>query len=419
MKYRCKMCGFVYDDDKQKVKFEDLPDDWKCPMCGAPKSLFEPIKEEAAKSVEVEEKKEEIVEGLFAMAYEAGPTTKHISKWDDILLLGGQLARKPLSEDAKVDTSVIVGASAKQPMKCDIPVFVSHMSFGALAGETKEALAKAAKNFNGAVGSGEGGIYEDEINTGVNYIFEYVPNKYSATEENFKRVSAIEIKIGQSAKPGLGGHLPGERVTAEIAKMRGKPEGEDIISPPAFPEIETVSDLKKMVSDLREKSGGKPIGVKIAANDVEADLAWVKDSGADFITIDGRGGGTGMAPKNWKDTAGIPTMYALYRARKYMDANKMKQTLIVTGGFRTAADVVKALSMGADAVAMATGFLNALAADGDFSAEEKATSFIDATMKEIKMMCRAMGISNIADLSTKNLRTVDRDITDFAGIEHV
>ena len=144
---------------------------------------------------------------------------------------------------------------------------------------------------------------------------------YSVSEDNLKKVDAIEIKIGQSAKPGLGGHLPGKKVTAEIAGIRGFKEGQDIISPSHFKDIHDKQDLKNRVDWLRETSGGRPIGIKLAAGEIEADLQCAVYAGPDFITIDGRAGATGSAPKFVKASTSIPTLFAIYRARKYLDAN--------------------------------------------------------------------------------------------------
>ena len=234
------------------------------------------------------------------------------------------------------------------------------MSFGALSREIKIALAKGSAAVGTAICSGEGGILEDELQAAHKYIFEYVPNQYSVTDENLQRVDAIEIKIGQSAKPGMGGHLPGNKVTAEIAAVRGRPEGRDIISPARFDDIRTPDDLKRKVDWLREKSGGKPIGIKIAAGNIEADLEFAVHAEPDFITLDGRAGATGAAPKFVKDATSIPTIFALCRARRFLDERQLDNiSLVVTGGLRISSDFAKALALGADAVAIATAALMA------------------------------------------------------------
>jgi len=422
------MCGWLYDEAKEGATFADLKNDYTCPICAAPKSLFEPMGEVASESaggsvseVALGGKMAYIqqIAGAGESVIEPAGTGLKIADWDDILLMGAQLAQKPFDGMTEAKTEVIIGRSAKQPLKLDTPIMVAHMSYGALTGEQKVAIATGANAVGSGVGSGEGGIYEDELKGNARYIFEYVPNKYSVNDANLRRVGAIEIKIGQSAKPGLGGHLPAHKVTAEIAKMRGRKEGEDIISPPAFDEINSEQDLKKLVDELREKSGGRPIGVKLAANRIEEDLEWVKFAQPDFVTIDGRGGGTGAAPKFWKDAAGVPTIYALYRARKFLDDNGLAMDLVITGGLRVASDFVKALAMGADAVAVSTSILIAMAANADIKDSQKVENYLRVSNDEIKVMMGAMGAHKLDELGVEHLATVSREVSEFTNIKHV
>ena len=431
MKYKCLMCGEIYDEVKEGKKFSDLPDDWVCPICGAPKSLFKPIEEPAstqsATSDSLDSSASEAEMSYIQQIATSGETViepagaqTNLSPWSDVLVLAAQLSRQPLTSSQPVDSEVVIGPNAKKPLTLESPLIVSHMSYGALTGETKVNIAKGAKQAHSAIGSGEGGLYEPEFEANQQVIFEYVPNKYSANDANLQKVAAIEIKIGQSAKPGLGGHLPGSKVTPEIAKMRGFPVGEDIISPPAFPDLKTQDDLKSLVDQLRDRSGGRPIGVKIAANDIEADLEWIKFAQPDFITIDGRGGGTGAAPKLWKETAGVPTLYALIRARRYLDDNKMPQQLIVTGGLRTSDEIVKCLALGADAVALATGVLTALAAPSDtLAADQKVANYLNVTLSELKTYARACGVTALRDFNLSHLATADYNLATHTPIRHV
>ena len=223
-------------------------------------------------------------------------------------------------------------------MVLDMPVYISHMSFGALSRETKIALAKGSAAAGTAMCSGEGGILPEEKEAAYKYIFEYVPNLYSVTDENLKTSDAIEIKIGQGTKPGMGGHLPGGKVTPEIAQIRNKPLGEDVISPSRFPGINNADDLKNLVNELRERSEGRPIGIKIAAGRIEKDLEFCVYAKPDFITIDGRGGATGASPAIIRDSTSVPTIYALYRARKYLDSIRSSIDLVITGGLRVSSD---------------------------------------------------------------------------------
>ena len=164
--------------------------------------------------------------------------------------------------------------------------------------------------------TGEVGILPEEMAAAENYIVEYVGNLYSVKPENLRNADAIEFKIGQGTKPGMGGHLPGEKVTEEIAKIRNKPVGQEITAPSRFPGINTREDLKGLVAQLKMASGGRPVGVKIAAGRIEKDLAFCVYAEPDFITIDGRGGATGSSPLMLRDSASGPTIYALDRARQ-------------------------------------------------------------------------------------------------------
>ena len=470
-KYQCQLCGHIYDEEKEGIKFEDLPDDWKCPMCFAPKNMFKLVEEENESKKEIKsiqdksenklenylkeyQRESDEVEKTMADIQNMAKTGKSIISamgtklpvvsWNDILLLGGQLNKMPLFEHEEVSLKTVIGKNAKKPMILETPVFVSHMSFGALSKEAKISLAKGTSRVKTAMCSGEGGILEEEFENSYKYIFEYVPNKYSVNDENLKKVSAIEIKIGQGTKPGMGGHLPGEKVTEEIAKVRGKKIGEDVISPSKFEGIDTKEDLKDLVSMLREKSEGRPIGIKIAAGHIEEDLEFACFAEPDFITIDGRGGATGASPKIIKDATTVPTIYALYRARKYLDEHNKDISLVITGGLRTSADFAKAIAMGADAIAIATAAMIAIAcqqyricntgkcpvgiATQDenlrkrLHIENSATrleNYFNVVNEELRTFARITGNRNIHDLSNYDIVTTNREISEYTNIKHV
>lgn len=461
--YVCEICGYVYDEAKEETAWENLEDGFTCPLCTAPKSCFK-VSEEQKQTIETTKEESLAIVGSFArhedgldksmeliheMAIngrsriEAMCTRLPVPKWEDILLLGGQLAHPPLPDKAKVSVETIIGTSAKQPMVLDHAVFVSHMSFGALSKEAKIALAKGSAMVKSAQCSGEGGILPEEKSNAYRYIFEYVPNKYSVTDENLREADAIEIKIGQGSKPGMGGHLPGEKVTEEIAQIRNKPLGQDVISPSRFEEIKSKDDLKAMVEMLKERSLGRPIGIKIAAGRIEEDLEWIHYANPDFITIDGRGGATGASPKYLKDNTTVPTMYALARARSYMKEHDMKQQLIMTGGFRTSGDMIKALAMGADAIAIASAAMIAIGcqqyricqngkcpmgiATQDeelrkrFDIEKGARrlgNYLQVLKEELMSFARVCGYENVHELSSKDLCTTSEEIACYTGIRH-
>jgi len=258
-----------------------------------------------------------------------------------------------------------------------------------------------------------------------------VPNRYSVSEENLRRVDAIEIKFGQSVKPGMGGHLPGKKVSPEIASVRGFPEGSDIISPSHFPDILDREDLLRTVEWLRETSGGRPVGVKIAAGDIEADLEIALFARPDFITVDGRAGATGAAPKFVKMAAAVPTLFALHRARKFLDEQRAERvSLLITGGLRISPDFAKALALGADAVAIGTAALMAIGCqqyrqcntgrcpmgiathdpelrariDVEVSAQRLA-NFLHVSTEELKDFARLTGNDDVHGLSVSDLCT--------------
>ena len=381
--YGCSVCDTQYDENKETACWNDLPADWGCPVCEAGKAFWrrvgaEPdISEDITKVTrdspltydadKVTDSHESYMADIQAMAatgqviIEPMQTRKPVISWDDILIQGGQLARIPLPHERPVSTTTVIGPKAKQPLVIETPIIISHMSFGALSREAKIALAQGSKAMGTAIGSGEGGILPAEYAAAGKYIFEYVPNFYSVTQDNLLKVDAIELKFGQSAKPGLGGHLPGNKVSAEIAAIRGKAVGEDIISPASFAEITNKDELKDKIAWLRQASEGRPIGIKMAAGHIEDDLAVALYAEPDFITLDGRAGGTGASPKSVKDSVGVPTIFAINRARKYLDGHNASHiTLICTGGLRGPADFAKALALGADVVAVATSAMMAI-----------------------------------------------------------
>ena len=370
-------------------------------------------------------------------------TRMPMPNWDDILLLGAQLNPAPLNDGDFVETKTVIGKHAKKPMVLESPVYISHMSFGALSKEVKVALAKGSAMAKTAMCSGEGGILPEEREASYKYIFEYIPNKYSATDENLRNADAIEIKIGQGTKPGMGGHLPGEKVTAEIAEIRGKKQGEDVQSPSKFPEINSKEDLKAMVDMLRERSEGRPIGIKIAAGNIEDDLEYCVFAEPDFITVDGRGGATGSSPFFLREATTVPTVYALSRARKYLDSVGSDISLVITGGLRVSADFAKALAMGADAVAIASAGLIAAACqqyricgtgkcpvgvatqDPELrkrlhveASAQRVANFLNVSLEELKTFARVTGNTSVHDLSMDNLVTLDKEIAEYTGIRH-
>ncbi len=459
--YKCRVCGAIYDEEKEGRLVSELDG---CPVCRQPVSNLVPMVEEEEKLEENQysggldydaetvrhDTSARYMEEIHEMAVTgraiggAMSTKMPMPNWDDVLLLGAQLNPPPLDDGETVSAVTVIGKHAKRPMVLESPVYISHMSFGALSREVKIALAKGSAMAKTAMCSGEGGILPEEKQAAYKYIFEYIPNKYSVTDENLRSSDAIEIKIGQGTKPGMGGHLPGEKVTEEIAAIRGKRPGEDIQSPSKFPELNSKEDLRDMVDMLRRRSDGRPIGIKIAAGNIERDLEYCVFACPDFITVDGRGGATGSSPLFLREATTVPTIYALSRARRYLDSVNSDISLVITGGLRVSADFAKALAMGADAVAVASAGLIAAACQqyricgtGNCpvgvatqnpelrkrlkidAAAQRVANFLNVSREELKTFARVTGNRSVHGLSLENLVTTDRDIAEYTGIRHV
>lgn len=442
-RYKCSVCGFVYDDEKEGRKLTELE---ACPVCRQPKDSFRELEEEAEEKAGCAYRYMETIQQMAASGrpvIEAMGTQMPVPGFDDILILGAQLNPPPLDAGEEVSIKTVIGKKAERPMVLEGPVYVSHMSFGALSKEAKTALSKGSATARTAMCSGEGGILPEEKDAAYKYIFEYVPNRYSVTPKNLREADAIEIKIGQGTKPGMGGHLPGDKVTPEIAKVRNKPLGKDVISPSRFEDITTKEELKELVEQLRISSEGRPIGIKIAAGRIEKDLEYCVYAEPDFITIDGRGGATGASPRVIRDATSVPAVYALHRAKKYLDAAGADIDLVMTGGFRVSSDAVKAIAMGATAVAVASAAMVAAGCQqfrdcgsgrcpagiatqdevlrarfDEQAASIRVGNYFMAMFEEIRTFARITGHRDIHDLTVEDLCTTSRDIADYTDIPH-
>jgi len=329
------------------------------------------------------------VEAMGSERNEPGMDARPFPSYDDIVFRPAQLDRLPLLGDVAVATSVVLGTRAARPLRLDIPLFVNHMSYGALSPDAKEALARGASAAGTAIASGEGGPHPRERAHADRYIFEMASGYFGWSEDNIRAASAIEVKLGQGAKPGLGGTLLGSKVTAEIAAVRG----------------------------------------------VEA--------GADYLTVDGLGGGTGAAPVHVKDHVGIPSAFGLYRARRFLDDQGVSDVqLVATGGFRTPDEMAKALALGADAVALATASLMAIGCQqyrachsggcpvgiatqnprlrDRLDVEESArrlTRFLDGATAMMVDYARICGRDSLAKLERSDLATLDPELARRTDLE--
>jgi len=244
-----------------------------------------------------------------------GVPRKDLPHWDDIQVLSAQMARKPLLDEHPVSTRVAIGPRAKKPLTLDIPLFVSDMSFGALSEEAKIALARGAQLAGTGICSGEGGMLAEEKAENSRYFYELASARFGWNPELVSSVQAFHFKGGQGAKTGTGGHLPGDKVHGKIAQLRGLEPGQSAISPATFTDLQTTADFRQLADEVRERSGGIPIGFKLSANHIEADIDFALEASADYIILDGRGGGTGAAPLIFRDHISVPTIPALARAQ--------------------------------------------------------------------------------------------------------
>jgi len=373
-----------------------------------------------------------------------GVSMTELPRWQDINLVTAQLARRPLLDEAKVGTELIIGPHAARPLRLEIPIFVSDMSFGALSEEAKVALATGAELAGTGICSGEGGMLPEEQAANSRYFYELASARFGWSLDKVRQVQAFHFKAGQGAKTGTGGHLPGAKVKGKIAQVRGLKEGEPAVSPAAFPDLISVEDFQRVADEVRDVSGGIPIGVKMSAQHIEEDIDFALAIGVDYIILDGRGGGTGAAPEVFKKNISVPTIPALARARHHLDKQGQRDvTLIITGGLRTESDFVKALALGADGIAVSNAALQAIGCLGmrachtnncpvGIATQKKSLrsrlivqesarqlqSYFEATVHLMKLLARACGHSHLNQFSQDDLSTYNRDMAYLTGIPY-
>lgn len=388
-------------------------------------------------------------EGLSAMGHHGeidamGVPRSQLPDWNDIQLMTAQLARQPLLDDVPVGTELVIGPEARKPLRLEIPLLVSDISFGSLSQEAKLALGKGADMAGTAICSGEGGMLPEEQQANRRYMLEYASGRFGYSEDLLPLIQAFHFKCGQSVKTGTGGHLPGRKVSGRIAEIRKLPEGQDAISPATFTELHSVKDFANFADRVRELTGGIPIGFKLSAQHIERDIGFAVQAGADYIILDGRGGGTGAAPLMFRDHISVPTIPALARARHRLNQLKAsgRVTLIITGGLRTHTDFAKALALGADGVALANSAMQAIGCiaarichtnlcpsgiatqdpalrqrlDVETAAQRLAT-FLGASIELMQVLARACGHGHLNAFNRDDLASWHRQVAELAGIE--
>ena len=372
-----------------------------------------------------------------------GVPREKLPKWDDMQIMVAQMARKPLMEDAEVGSDLVIGPKAEKPLRLDIPLFVSDMSFGALSEEAKIALAKGAELAGTGICSGEGGMLPEEQAANSRYFYELASAKFGYDEKLLRSVQAFHFKGGQGAKTGTGGHLPAVKNIGKIAEVRGIPAGQPAISPPTFADLDSPDDFRRFADRVRELAGGIPIGFKLSANHIEKDIDFALEASADYIILDGRGGGTGAAPLLFRDHISVPTIPALARARQHLDRCGVGHdvTLIITGGLRMPCDFIKALALGADGIALANSAMQAIGCisaricnsnncpagiatqkpelrarlDIERSAQQ-LNNFLRASVDLMRVMARACGHTHLNHFNRDDLATFYWSMARLSGI---
>lgn len=294
-----------------------------------------------------------------------GGAKRRVPHFDDLLFLGASISRYPLEGyRERCSTDVTLGTRfAKKPIKLDIPITIAGMSFGALSGPAKEALGRGATAAGTSTTTGDGGMTEEERGHSKTLIYQYLPSRYGMNPRDLKRADAIEIVVGQGAKPGGGGMLLGQKISDRVAEMRNLPKGIDQRSACRHPDWTGPDDLEIKILELREITGHeKPIFVKIGGARPYFDTTLAIKAGADAVVLDGMQGGTAATQDVFIEHVGQPTLACIrpaVQALQEMDMHREVQ-LIVSGGIRSGADVAKALALGADAVSIGTAALVAL-----------------------------------------------------------
>ena len=303
-----------------------------------------------------------------------GGAKRKVPHFDDLLFLGASMSRYPLEGyRERCDTDVVLGDRyAKYPLHLATPITIAGMSFGALSGRAKEALGRGASEVGTSTTTGDGGMTPEERGQSKHLVYQYLPSRYGMNPDDLRKADAIEVVLGQGAKPGGGGMLLGQKISERVAGMRTLPMGVDQRSACRHPDWTGPDDLEIKIGELREITDWeKPVYVKIAASRPYYDVKLAIKAGADVVVLDGMQGGTAATQDVFIEHVGIPTLAAIPQAVQALQEEGMhrKVQLVVSGGIRNGADVAKCLALGADAVAIGTAALIAL---GDNAPEHDA-----------------------------------------------
>ena len=362
---------------------------------------------------------------------------------DDLHFIPAQVHRVPLNREEPVATGITLGPAARRPLGLPTPILVSGMSYGAVSRSLKLAIAGASAKAGFGFNTGEGGTLEEELATAPGtLVMQYSTGRFGITEEKLRRAAAVEIRFGQGAYPGKGSYLPAEKITPDIARIRGVKDGEAAYSPARHPDMADTGQIREKITWLKSLTGGVPVGAKIGCGNVEEDVGDLAGAGADFIALDGFGGGTGATDLAVRENVGIPLVAALPRADRALRSFGLRDrvTLIGGGGLRTAADFAKCLALGADAVYIGTAAMIAVnceqyricntglcptglttqnpSLEAQLDVGEgtgRLATFIRASTDEMAAFARITGKRDLRELDITDLVSLDRDLASLAG----
>ena len=384
--------------------------------------------------------------------------------FDDLVFVPATMTRLPLEGYREsCETGTVLGdrpGLVSEPLRLDIPIYVASMSFGALSANAKAALGYGASKVGSMTCTGEGGMLEDEREASTTLVYQMTPSRYMLDLEHLRMADAIELAVGQGAKPGTGGVLLGMKVSERVARMRSLPVGVDQRSTVRHPDFLGADDLQVKIEELREATGYRvPIFLKMGATRPRYDVAIAAKAGADVIVLDGAEGGTGASPELLLDHTGIPTVSAIRAAREALDECGMsgEVSLVAAGGIRSGTDAAKCLALGADAVMVGTAALMALGCNaprhledyealgtspgrchhchtglcpvgittqephlearlGVPGAAERVARFLTAMTMEITLLAKACGKSSVHNLEVEDLRALSLEASAFTGV---